>query len=69
LAVVKEETALHHCDQCENIYVKYRSLEIHKRRTHNSHLAFPCPECGKLLSAAHALKKHMAKRATVSWWP
>jgi hypothetical protein len=59
LAVVKEEKALHPCDQCDRVYVKFRSLEIHKRRTHNSRLQTACPECGKLLSGPHALKKHI----------
>ncbi len=59
LAVVKEEKALHPCDQCDRVYVKFRSLEVHKRRTHNSRLQTACPECGKLLSGPHALKKHI----------
>ena len=59
LAVVKEENSLHACDQCPRVYVKHRSLKIHKQRSHNSRLATACPECGKLLSAQHALKKHM----------
>ncbi len=59
LAVVKEEKALHPCDQCDRVYVKFRSLEVHKRRTHNSRLQTACPECGKLLSGPPALKKHI----------
>jgi RNase P subunit RPR2 len=58
MQVIKEENALHPCDQCDKIYMKYQSLRIHKQRTHNSRLSTACPECGKLLSAPHALKKH-----------
>lgn len=59
LAVIKEEPALHPCDKCDRVYIKFRSLLIHKRWSHNNWLATPCPQCGKLLSARHALKKHM----------
>lgn len=69
LAVIKEENALHTCDQCERVYLKYRSLKIHKQRMHNSRLDTACPECGKLLAGKHTLKKHLLSHRPEEMWP
>ena len=69
-AVVKEEKAVHTCDVCGVKYEKFRSLEIHKRRSHNENLKVECPEgCGKLLSNTNAIKKHLLSHRPEEEWP
>jgi len=69
-AVVKEEKAVHTCDICGVKYEKYRSLEIHKRRIHNTNAKVECPEgCGKLLSSTNAIKKHLLSHRPEEEWP
>jgi len=69
-AVVKEEKAIHTCDICGVKYEKYRSLQIHKNRSHNENLKVECPEgCGKLLSNTNAIKKHLLSHRPEEEWP
>jgi len=69
-AVIKEEKTIHTCDICGAKYEKYRSLEIHKRRTHNENSKVECPEgCGKLLSNTHAIRKHLLSHRPEEEWP
>jgi hypothetical protein len=39
------------------------------RRQHNPNLTVQCPECPKLLSAEHAIKKHLLSHRPESEWP
>ena len=69
LVAVKEEKALHECDQCDAVFEKYRSLQVHKDRVHNKNLTAKCPECGKMLSSNAAIKKHMLSHRPEEEWP
>ena len=69
LVAVKEEKAVHECDECEAVFEKYRSLQFHTDRMHNKNLKAACPECGKKLSSSHAIKKHMLSHRPEEEWP
>ena len=70
LAVVKEEPAIHECADCGVRYDKYRSLQIHRGRAHNSRARVECPEgCGKLLSTTTAIRKHLLSHRPEHEWP
>ena len=70
LAVVKQEPTIHTCQDCGVKYDKYRSLEIHRQRTHNARARVECPEgCGKLLSSTTAIRKHLLSHRPEHEWP
>ena len=70
LAVVKQEPTTHTCQDCGVKYDKYRSLEIHRQRTHNARARVECPEgCGKLLSSTTAIRKHLLSHRPEHEWP
>lgn len=70
IAVVKEEAAVHECQECGVKYDKFRSLQIHQQRTHNSRARVECPEgCGKLLSTTAAIRKHLLSHRPEDQWP
>ena len=70
IATVKQEPAVHECEECGVKYDKYRSLEIHRQRAHNARSKVECPEgCGKLLSTTAAIRKHLLSHRPEEEWP
>ena len=70
IATVKQEPAIHECEDCGVKYDKYRSLEIHRQRAHNARARVECPEgCGKLLSTTAAIRKHLLSHRPEEEWP
>ena len=70
IATVKQEPAVHECEDCGVKYDKYRSLEIHRQRAHNARARVECPEgCGKLLSTTAAIRKHLLSHRPEEEWP
>ena len=69
-ADIKQEKALHVCHLCNAKYEKFKSLKIHMGRAHNAKAQVPCPEgCGKMLTTAHAIKKHLLSHKPEEEWP
>lgn len=68
LVAVKEEKAVHPCKECDAVFQKYRSLQVHEQRRHSKKLC-RCPECGKMLCSQSAIKKHLLTHRPESEWP
>ena len=69
LVAIKEEKSTHECDECDAIFEKYRSLQVHKQRIHNRNMTGECPECGKKLSSMGSVKKHLLSHRPEHEWP
>ena len=66
---LSEPEGQHICEICGMIYNKSASLQSHMSRIHNPNLTVQCPKCPKMLSAKHALRKHLLSHQPESEWP
>ena len=66
---LSEPEGKHICEICGMIYNKSASLQSHMSRIHNPNLTVQCPKCPKMLSAKHALRKHLLSHQPESEWP
>ena len=61
-----ETGPVHLCDECPKIYLKQRTLEIHKRRVHRGTLparqsrkTYACPLCNKTFTSGNNMEEHI----------
>ena len=66
---LSEPDGKHICEICGMIYNKRASLQSHLSRIHNPNLTVQCPKCPKMLSAKHALRKHLLSHKPETEWP
>ena len=66
---LSEPDGEHICELCGMMYNKKASLKSHKSRVHNPNLTVQCPKCPKMLSAKHALRKHLLSHKPENEWP
>ena len=66
---LSEPDGEHICEICGMMYNKKASLLSHMSRVHNPNLTVQCPKCPKLLSAKHALRKHLLSHKPENEWP
>ena len=66
----KSPGVVHICNICDVKFEQLKSLKIHMGRSHNEKAKFPCPEnCGKMLTSANAIKKHLLSHRPEEEWP
>ena len=66
---LSEPDGEHICEICGAMYNKKASLQSHHSRVHNPNLTVQCPKCPKMLSAKHALRKHLLTHKPENEWP
>jgi len=66
---LSEPDGEHICEICGMLYNKKASLQSHMSRVHNPNLTVQCPKCPKMLSAKHALRKHLLSHKPENEWP
>ena len=66
---LSEPDGEHICELCGMMYNKKASLKSHHSRVHNPNLTVQCPKCPKMLSAKHALRKHLLSHKPENEWP
>jgi len=66
---LSEPDGEHICEICGMLYNKKASLQSHVSRVHNPNLTVQCPKCPKMLSAKHALRKHLLSHLPENEWP
>ena len=66
---LSEPDGEHICEICGAMYNKKASLQSHRSRVHNPNLTVQCPKCPKMLSAKHALRKHLLSHKPENEWP
>ena len=57
---------MHLCDECPKIYLKQRTLELHKKRVHRGTLptksarkSYNCEKCNKTFTSGNNLEEHI----------